>query len=133
MYREKYGRQTAAAMYRVNKPTEEVAQMLLAEGAAPEQAAELAHTYYQQHLSRGIIASKKRLKEARMYQTVGLVLAGSSLFLSFLTYLLLDDGGSFIGFYGLLAVGLLALTKGRLDKRSAAAALKQEGSHSSIG
>jgi hypothetical protein len=131
MYREKYGRQTAAAMYQVNKPVAGVAQMLLAEGATAEQAPALAQTYYQQHLSRGILATKKKLKEASMYQIVGVVLAGGSLFLSFLTYLLLDDGGSFIGFYGLLTVGLLALLKGRLDKRSAEAALKQEeGSHS---
>ena len=80
MYREKYGRQTAAAMYHAHKPASEVIQMLLTEGASDSQAAELAQTYYQQHLYRFSLATKKKLKAARMYRLVGIVFLAGSVF-----------------------------------------------------
>jgi hypothetical protein len=125
MNRENYGRQTAAGMYLAQKSVLEVSQMLLAEGVAPDQAAELAQTYYQQHLFRRELANKKKLKESGMYRLVGMVLIAGSIFVSFLFYLVIDDGNSFIAYYGAFFSGLLALGKGIVDKRTAKAALKQ--------
>jgi hypothetical protein len=125
MYRETYGRQTAAVMYLAQQSALEVSQMLLAEGATPDQAAELAQTYYQQHLFRLELANQKKLKESGMYRLVGIVLIAGSIFLSFLFYLLIDDGGSFVAYYGAFFSGVLALGKGILDKRHAQAALNQ--------
>ena len=123
MYREQYGRQTAAAMYQVGRPFEEVAQMLAAEGATAEQAGELADTYYQQYRYRQVIANKKKLKESKIYRLVGLVFVVGSLLLSFLTYLLIGDGQSFLVYYGLISIGSIASAKGLLDEKAAKAAL----------
>lgn len=125
MYRENYGRQTAATMYLAQKPTAEVQQMLVAEGATPEQAEELAQTYYKQHLFRLYQAAKKKVETSRMYQLSGMVLIAASIFLSFVSYVMIDYQGSFIAFYGLAIWGVIALVKGTLDRRNAEQALEQ--------
>jgi|GEM_PF-6099961 len=119
MYRERYAQKTAVAMYYAQRPYEEVLDMILAEGAPEAQAAALAKTYYQDYLSLCTANSKQKRKAAGMFLTVGIVFVAGSVLLSFLMYLLIDDGHSFIGFYGVMLLGLGAIVKGLLDQRAA--------------
>ena len=100
--------------------------MVVAEGAAPEEAEALAREYYASYLFVRTTASRAKRKTANMLIPIGAVVAAGSVALSCLMYLLIDDeAGSFIGYYGLLAAGLIALFKGVVDKRQAEAELKQ--------
>jgi hypothetical protein len=125
MYREKYGKKTAASMFAQGHSKAEVERMLVEEGAIPEQVAALATKYYKTHILLRADASRRRQKQAGMFITVGIVFAVGSLLLSALTYLLIDDGQSFVAYYGILAFGLMAIVKGVLDKRSALTELNQ--------
>jgi UDP-N-acetylmuramyl pentapeptide phosphotransferase/UDP-N-acetylglucosamine-1-phosphate transferase len=125
MYREKYAKSTAINLFRQGKPLTEVVQMLVVEGASPEQATPLAHKYYQTYALLRVEDSKRKRKQAGMFKTIGLVFTLGSLVLSILSYLLIDDGGSFIGYYGVLGFGLLLWLKGVLDTRAAATELQQ--------
>ena len=125
MYREKYAKKAAISLYRQGKPLTDVVQLLVEEGALPEQAPTLAHQYYQTYALLRIEDSKWKRKQASMYRTIGLVFIVGSIALSLLSYLLIDGGGAFIGYYGVLAFGLLALIKGVLDARTAETELQQ--------
>jgi hypothetical protein len=126
MYRAQYAQKTAVHMYFAQQPVTAVVEMIIAEGAEPEQAKELAKTYYLDYAFLRRTASLRQHKQAGMYRTIGLVFVLGSFVLSSLTYLLFDDEqGSFIAYYGLLAFGVLALGKGMLDKRQAEAQLQQ--------
>lgn len=119
MYREKYGRKTALAMYAQAQPRVAIEKMLVEEGASPDQAISLADKYYQSHLLMQIEDARRQQKQAGMYITVGVVFAVGSVVLSCLSYLLIDDGGSYIAYYGVLAFGVLAIIKGVVDKQRA--------------
>ena len=126
MYRAQYAQKTAVQIYLSQQPRSAVVEMILAEGAPPEQAEELAKKYYLDYLFLRQTESQRQRKQAGMYRLIGLVFILGSFVLSCLTYLLLDDEqGSFIGYYGLLAFGMLALGKGLLDKRQAETTLQQ--------
>ncbi|MDB5270776.1 MAG: hypothetical protein JWP58_3816 [Hymenobacter sp.] len=113
MYRAKYAQQAAVRMYYDQQPVAAVAQMVVAEGAAPEEAEALAREYYASYLFVRTTASRAKRKTANMLIPIGAVVAAGSVSLSFLMYLLIDDGG------------LIALFKGVVDKRQAEAELKQ--------
>jgi hypothetical protein len=119
MYREKYGKKTALIMYAQEKPRATVENMLVEEGASPEQVPGLAAKYYQTYLLMQIEDGRRQQKQAGMYITVGVVFAVGSIVLSGLSYLLIDDGGSYVAYYGVLAFGILAIVKGITDKQRA--------------
>ncbi len=124
MYRAQYAEKAALRMYHEQQPLAAVAQMVVAEGASPEEAAALAREYYAGYLFVRKTGIQAKRKTANMLIPIGAVLAVGSLALSVLMYLIIDDEqGSYISYYGLLAAGLIALTKGLLDKRQAEAEL----------
>lgn len=126
MYRAKYAQQAAVRMYYNQESVEAVVQMVVAEGATPEEAEGLARKYYASYLFVRTTASQAKRKTANMLIPIGAVVAVGSVVLSCLMYLLIDDEkGSFIGYYGLLAIGLIALIKGLVDKRQAEVELQQ--------
>jgi hypothetical protein len=126
MYRATYAHKTAVKLYSQGKSQAEVENMLRAEGAPDDQVDALARTYFEDYQMLRVEAARAKRKRASQFVTIGAVLVGGGVFLSFMTYLLIDnEEGSFVGFYGVIGAGLFALVKGLLDKRQAEAQLQQ--------
>ncbi|WP_156176382.1 hypothetical protein [Hymenobacter terrenus] len=86
----------------------------------------LARAYYDDYQTVRLAAARAQRKRADLFLAVGAVLVAASVFLSCMTYLMSDnEEGLFVGFYGLLGLGLFALLKGTVDKHRAKTELQR--------
>jgi hypothetical protein len=116
MYREKYAQKRAIQLFTAGRGPE-VLPMLLEEGAAPDQAEQLALQY--QTMQRLLAAedARKKRKAAQMLITIGAVFMVGSVVLSLLSWLFLD--GRYVVYIGILLFGAGLLVKGTLEKQAA--------------
>ncbi|RSK24167.1 hypothetical protein [Hymenobacter metallilatus] len=123
MYREKYAQKQAIHLYTIGQSCQQVQEMLLLEGAAPEQAAPLALKYQKLQRLLATEDARKQLKTAGMLRTIGSVFAGGGIMLSLLSLVYLTN--HVVLYYGLIGLGVGLIIKSALDKKAAEKMLQQ--------
>ncbi|RTQ51463.1 hypothetical protein EJV47_06575 [Hymenobacter gummosus] len=103
MRRVKYSHQRATEMYTQGHPPADVAQMLVEEGATPEEAPGLARHYFRNFLLYQMDEQRRRSQSAETQKLGGGLLLAAGVVASLLAYLLMDH--VFLLFYGAILGG----------------------------